>query len=265
MDIYYSVVVRADESQPMSGDRMFEGTSQEIASHFMNGGSPDLRALSRYPVILTKEFRDDDASTEAVIGYMDHPSMNPHISRPILRFPASALMDRGILSGGWAGSRTRWMVFEGDPYYQLAGVESGTSPVNPVVVDKRKIAVMMPFKHDASIDPVYRAMERGARNAGFECVRVDQLMTPGDITDDIQEIIVGSRAVIADLSGKNLNVMYELGFAHGHGKKVVLVSSDSPKDLPFDIRSQRVLSYQENEAGLYDLSNKVCQALKGIN
>ena len=265
MDMCYSLVVRADESQPMPSDRMFEGTRKELASQFSHGGVPDLVALSRYPVILTREFQDGDTSTEAVIGYMDDPSMNPRVSHPVLRFPASALVDRGMLSGRWSGSRTHWTVFEGDPYRLLAGVgTAGEAAEEAVRVDEGQVAVMMPFKDEASIDPVYGAMRRGVEAAGLRCVRVDQFVAPGEITEDIRRLIAESRIVIADLSGMNPNVMYELGFAHGRGKKVILVSSDPFEGLPFDIRSWRVLSYQRNEVGLDDLKGKIAEALGSI-
>lgn len=263
MDMYYSVVVRADESQPMPVGRMFEETNAELASKFRQGANPDLTLLSRYPVILTREFQDGDTSTEAVIGYMDDPSMNPRVSRPVLRFAASALVDRGILSGRWPGSRTRWIVFEGDPYRLLAGVgAAGEAAEEAIKVNEQQVAVMMPFKDEASIDPVYRAMGQGVEGAGLRCVRVDQFVAPGEITEDIRRLIAESRIVIADLSGMNTNVMYELGFAHGRGKKVILVSSDPLEDLPFDIRSWRVLPYRRDGVGLDDLKGKITEALR---
>lgn len=263
--MYFSLVVRADESQPIPDTRMFEDTSRQIASNFIRDKRPDLISLSRYPVILTKEFQEGDASTEAIIGYMDEPSMNPRISRPVLRFPAKALVDRGILSGRWPGSRTQWLVFEGDPYRMLAGVETReVAGKETAVVNERQVAVMMPFRDDASIDPVFKVMRQGVEDAGFQCVRVDQLLVPGDITEDIRRLIGNSQIVIADLSGVNPNVMYELGFAQGCGKKTILVSSDSPENLPFDIRSQRVLPYQRSKAGLDELESKISNALRAI-
>ena len=160
------------------------------------------------------------------------------------------------------------MVFEGDPYNLLSAVlpvsVSGDSVNEEVVVKDRQIAVMMPFEHDATIDPVYRAIQEGSKKAGFDCIRVDQLMEPTDITDDIRKLIIESRAVIADLSGKNLNVMYEIGFAHGCNKKVVLISSDPLDGLPFDIRSQRVYGYSKNGTGLNDLTDRISSVLESM-
>lgn len=265
MDMYYSLVVRADESTPMIPSRMFEETSKEIATLFSNGDGPDLMALAQYPVILTKEFQEGDTSTKAVIGYMDIPSMNPCVSHPVLSFPASILVKQGMLSGPWPGDRTRWIVSRGDPYRLLAGIAPAEEATEKAVeIDERQVAVMMPFTDDASIDPVYRAMKQGVEDAEFQCVRVDEFVAPGDIAEDIRRLIAKSRIVIADLSGMNPNVMYELGFAHGRSKKTILVSSDSLKDVPFDIRSQRILSYQRNEAGLDGLRGKITEALKNI-
>ena len=265
MDMYFSLVVRADESQCMPDSRMFEETDQDVISRFTRDNAPDLEALSNYPVILTKEFQEGDTSTMAVIGYMDCPSMNPRISRPVLRFPASVLVERGMLSGGWKGSRTRWKVSRGDPYRQLAGIVEGPATAEGAVkINEQQVAVMMPFRDDPQIDPVYGAMKQGAKDVGLQCVRVDQLVVPGDITEDIRRLIVESRVVIADLTGVNPNVVYELGFAHGHDKKVIMVSGDLPDRLPFDIRPQRVLFYQRDKAGLNDLKWKITEALKGI-
>lgn len=140
--MYYSLVVRANESLPMPGDRMFEETSRELVSKLTQGSNPNLALLSKYPIILTREFQDGDTSTEAVIGYMDDPSMNPRVRKPILRFAARALVDRGILSGKWPGSRTRWIVFEGDPYRLLAGVETIREASGRMdVVNERQVCV----------------------------------------------------------------------------------------------------------------------------
>ena len=120
----------------------------------------------------------------------------------------------------------------------------------------------MPFKDDAQIDPVYQAMVQAVEAAGLQCVRVDEIVAPGEITENIRRLISESKVVIADLSGMNPNVLYEIGFAHGRGKKVVLISSDPLKDLPFDIRSQRVLSYQRSKDGLESLKGKLKEVFK---
>lgn len=265
MELFFNLVVRADETRPMLISRMFEGTDKRIAARFYSRNTIDLIELARYPTILTKEFQDGDESTMAVIGYIDEPSMNPQISHPIMRFPARYLQQCGLLSE-WGGSRTRWQVFEGDPYRLLAGlnVESGSLSSKRFPVNNSQVAVMMPFTQDPDIDPVFQAMVQGAADAGYICRRVDQLFTPADITEDVKRLIMGSRAVIADLSGMKPNVIYELGFSHGCEKRVILVSSDSLDNLPFDFRQQRVIPYHASKSGLEELRSKLAEALKAI-
>ncbi len=50
--------------------------------------------------------------------------------------------------------------------------------------------------------------------------------------------------MIADLSGLNPNVMYELGFAHALGKKVIHITNTPLNELPFDVRNWNTHSYK---------------------
>ena len=57
--------------------------------------------------------------------------------------------------------------------------------------------------------------------------------------------IVQARIIIANINGRNPNVLYELGVAQALDKSVILVSKE-PKDLPIDIQSQRFLIYSDS-------------------
>lgn len=261
----YNLVVRADESRPMRKDRMLQKTDSNIRALFTNGEEFDLQALAQYPTILSGEFKETDSITEAVVGYIDIPSLNPQISRPIMRFPSRLLLDQGLLEQ-WENTHTCWRVLRGDPYKLLsdAGILSA-QPLDALSkVDSHLISVMMPFKDDPKIDPVFKAIEGGVKSAGFECRRVDQIVTPTDITEDILELICKSYAVIVDLSGMNPNVLYELGFAQGKGKETILLSRDSPSSLPFDINHKRTIKYERTELGLEGLSKKLTETLTGM-
>lgn len=52
--------------------------------------------------------------------------------------------------------------------------------------------------------------------------------------------------LLADLTGKNPNVFYELGLAHALSKPVVLIT-ESVENVPFDLRSLRHIVYDKNE------------------
>ncbi len=101
--------------------------------------------------------------------------------------------------------------------------------------------VLMPF--DKPFDDTYRLIIAPAvRQAGLEVMRADQIFTPGPIMEQIRSAIQQSRLCIADLTGRNPNVLYELGIAQTLGKPSILMVQDV-EDVPFDIRQYRVIQY----------------------
>lgn len=215
---------------------------------------------------MTREFESDDMGAVATLGYMDTPSINPVISKPILRFPSQALLNLGLLDENcWQNKRTHWRLCEGDPF-RLFSMILDNSPlaVEPEMssaFDPNLIAVMMPFTDDPSIDPVYSALAEGSKRAGKKCKRVDEILTPTDITEDIFKLITSSSSVIADITGLNSNVMFEAGYAIGMCKQTILIHQDDVHKLPFDVSHRRVFSYQRNKDGLAILSDRIFNIL----
>jgi hypothetical protein len=81
--------------------------------------------------------------------------------------------------------------------------------------------------------------------AGLEPHRADDLFTPSTITNDIWAYTKKAKVVLADLTGKNPNVFYELGLAHALGRPAILIS-ESLEDIPFDLRALRIILYDKN-------------------
>lgn len=79
--------------------------------------------------------------------------------------------------------------------------------------------------------------------AGFNVVRADNIKNSQNILKDIVRGIAASDLVVADLTDSNANVYYELGLAHALGSPVILLTQ-SIDDLPFDLRSYRVIPYK---------------------
>jgi hypothetical protein len=71
-------------------------------------------------------------------------------------------------------------------------------------------------------------------------VRSDRDPTPGVVTSQILRSILEASVVIADLTGKNANVFYEVAFAQSFGKPIVMLVDD-PDNLPFDTRNERTI------------------------
>lgn len=101
--------------------------------------------------------------------------------------------------------------------------------------------VMMPFGQ--WMDAYYREIYVPAiREAGLEAVRADELFSTGSVIEQIWEQISRAKVLLADLTGKNANVFYELGLAHAANKPVVFTTGEL-EDVPFDLRHLRVAVY----------------------
>jgi hypothetical protein len=94
--------------------------------------------------------------------------------------------------------------------------------------------VLMPF--DSSFNDIYEFGIKGAcEDAGLYCERVDEQIFVGSMLERIYNQIARADLLVADMTGKNPNVFYEVGYAHALGKNVVLLTSVA-QDIPFDLK-----------------------------
>jgi hypothetical protein len=103
----------------------------------------------------------------------------------------------------------------------------------------------MPF--GGYFDQYYNDIYKPAiEDNGLTSIRADSLFRPSTIISDIWEFTNSSKIMLADLTSTNANVMYELGLAHAIAKPTILIS-EKIDDVPFDLRSLRVLTFNKNE------------------
>ena len=103
------------------------------------------------------------------------------------------------------------------------------------------VFVLMPF--DAAFDELYHKLIAPAIDeAGFNPIRTDDIFAPGSVMEQIRAGIQQCRFCIADLTGRNTHVLFELGIAQALGKPTLLLSQDI-SDIPFDVAHQRVIAY----------------------
>lgn len=87
--------------------------------------------------------------------------------------------------------------------------------------------------HDGIVAPV-------AKKFGMSVHRADRDPTPGQVTTQIVRALVEARIVVADLTGRNPNVYYELGVAHAF-QQPVAVLVDKVSSLSFDTQNEKVV------------------------
>ena len=123
---------------------------------------------------------------------------------------------------------------------------------------KNHIAVMMPF--DQSFEPVYAAIRTACNRRGLQTLRVDEIYTPTPVIQDIVVTIAQSKLVVADLTGRNPNVLYETGLAHSFNRDVIMIAQRK-EDVPFDLDHIRFIPYRADQAGFRSLSTKLAEWL----
>jgi hypothetical protein len=132
-------------------------------------------------------------------------------------------------------------------------------PELPVVPDL--VAVVMPFRKD--LTAVFKAIELACGGAYLHCRRGGNVWDHGAAMQDVFNLIFHSGIVIADFTGKNPNVLYELGIAHALGKHVVPISQ-SLDDVPVDLIYHQVLKYSPDVDGLLALKSRLEETLRQI-
>lgn len=116
--------------------------------------------------------------------------------------------------------------------------------------------VIIPF---SGFDDVMTAIRTVAENTGFCCLRADEGQH-GIVHQEIIEKIVTAKAIIADVSERNANVMYELGIAHALGSNVVAISRQGT-EFPFDIQPTNIITYTNDFVGASRLGTELEQRL----
>ena len=106
--------------------------------------------------------------------------------------------------------------------------------------DKKSVFVIMPFQEE--FFEMYEMLKMEF-SENYEFTNAGDTGNQQNILRDIIEPIYRSDIIIADLTGLNPNVMYELGIAHTFNKKTIVITKDDLAQLPFDLKQYRAKDY----------------------
>jgi hypothetical protein len=101
---------------------------------------------------------------------------------------------------------------------------------------------------------------------GFEVIRADEEDRPGMITTHIIERLISDDLVVADLTGWNPNVFYELAVRHVARKPLVQIIR-AEEEIPFDVQTMRTVKFELSdpdalEVARAELSRQVSVAIE---
>ena len=125
-----------------------------------------------------------------------------------------------------------------------------------MISENYKCFFIMPFLSE--LNYFYLYLKKYIENEhNIECSRGDSKVLTIPILEKIRNYVKSSDIIIADCSGRNPNVFYELGIAHTYDKKVILITSDDISEAPSDIRHYEFIKYElgNHEEFLEKLNN----------
>lgn len=127
-------------------------------------------------------------------------------------------------------------------------------------MSKKKVFVIMPFEDE--FFEMYEMLKMKLSDQ-FEFSNAGEENSQQNILKDIIQPIYEADVIIADLTGLNANVMYELGIAHSFNKKTIIITKDKLSDLPFDLKQYRTKDYTTHFVEFEKLIDYLKTNLKG--
>jgi hypothetical protein len=111
-------------------------------------------------------------------------------------------------------------------------------------IDSKQVFVLTPFNDNYR--ETFFAIKDVCANMNLNCIRGDEEFIPNEVFPEIVRQITKSRLIIANITGRNPNVMYELGVAHSLSKPTIVVAQDFT-DIPFDLNNKRIVLYKDED------------------
>ncbi len=140
--------------------------------------------------------------------------------------------------------------------------------INPIfsgrdfLLDEKLCFMLMPFKEPFT--GIYEKLIKPAVEAeGFHVTKSNDIFSTSSVIEDIWENINKASLIIAEITGNNPNVMYELGICHTLGKNVMMITQNA-SEIPFNFRHMRCYPYTNDIAGSEDLKKSITSVLQHI-
>jgi hypothetical protein len=153
-------------------------------------------------------------------------------------------------------------------YEQLNSVKSSWSEhatdllaLAEKVAESRWVLVIMSYADRPDLVDAYETFKVVAEGMGYRCERVTEENAGDRILPDILERIRRAGFAIVDLTDLRPNVFYEMGYADGLGKKVIVTAKEGT-DLPFDVKDIPTIFWSGQTQLRRDLEKRIRAVVK---
>ncbi|MEM6281276.1 MAG: response regulator [Chloroflexota bacterium] len=228
-------------------DMIFEGVGEM-------GKKITQQIKERHPYMGTVISTSLNHSPQNVLQLRDESGVDQFIQKKDVDMDRAYIFDAAIQS---AAARVKYQVDNAQiPYKPGTFPEQLHAPdkilAEPIFGAPRKTSIfhcdvfmIMPFA-DELMTIYERAIVPAATSHDLVIKRGDSFFSDKPIMDEVWSAIYACKFVIADCTGKNANVFYELGMAHTLGKPAIPITQIR-SDIPFDIRSRRYILYSPDD------------------
>ena len=128
-----------------------------------------------------------------------------------------------------------------------------------------KAFVIMPFDNKIADAVFEHSTKKICEEFDLDAERADEIITPNPIIDDIINALEEASVIIADISGKNPNVFYELGMSHIlKQNQTLIITQEEYEQVPFDVQHFRIIRYENTIAGKVEYEKQLRKMLKNI-
>lgn len=129
------------------------------------------------------------------------------------------------------------------------------------VAESRTVVVIMSYAGPADVEDAFDSFVQVCEALGYRCERVTEENAGDRILPDILERIERAAFAIVDLTGLRPNVFYELGYADGLGKKVIITAKEGT-ELPFDVKDMPTICWSGQRQLRDNLRKRIVSVVK---
>ncbi len=230
--------------------------SERLAVRYEDWAIPIRTFLQKYSFVIAKRFEDCfEAAKSYVLLARVGTDLDPKTWRDLFikEFVSLIELQRQIILDADTKFNLRKLNFFCFKNLKVCNVPARFNP--------RLVFTLIPFSekfldvYNMGVKPVVESLKLAPMKADEMQHSRDILC--GSICQPIQE----SRLIIADLSGRNPNVFYELGLAHGFEKEIVLIVNNI-EDVPFDLRGMNIIIYKNVSELCKKLKKRIVAIIK---
>ncbi len=129
------------------------------------------------------------------------------------------------------------------------------------VAESRTVLVLMSYAGLTDVEDAFDSFVQVCKELGYRCERLTEENAADRILPDILERIERAAFAIVDLTGLQPNVFYELGYANGLGKRVIITARQDT-ELPFDVKDMPTIRWSGQRQLRDNLRKRIIAVVK---